>query len=153
MNKEELMHLDISVQQQLINAIADEPECSLSTKIGPEGTLVADNLLYLQKAGVVGLGIGPPAEDGSRYVLATFTTAGQVFVKDQFGQEVILKAKIQERISQQLELTVEKRQSIRYALEKLPWGPHTHVGLRLVDLGFSSDAEARTAAVEYLKGL
>lgn len=147
------MPLDLAVQQQLINSIANDPEWSCPMNIGPEGTLEADNLMYLMKAGVVSPAIGAPANDGSRYAQVTFTPEGQVFAKGQSEREAFWKTKIKERISQLLDLTAGERQNIQHALEQLPWGPHTHVGLRLVDMGLSADAEARGAAVMYLKGL
>lgn len=147
------MPLDLAVQQQLINSIADHPDWSLSMNMGPEETPVAYNLRYLLEAGVVAPAIGASANDGSRYAQVTFTPEGQVFAKGQSEGEAFWKIKIKERISQLLDLTATERQNIQHAVEQLPWGLHSHVGLRLVDMGLSADAEARAAAVKYLKGL
>lgn len=147
------MPLDLAVQQQIINSIASSPNRSLSLTIGHVGSTVADNLLFLQEAGVAGLIVGPPDEDGNRHALATFTTDGQAFVNDPFGQEVILKTRIQEKIHQLPDLTDGQRQRIRHALEKLPRDSPTHVTLRLVDLGLGRDVEAVRAVLEYLRKL
>jgi len=130
--------------------MADEPHYQLSREVGREGTPIADNLLYLQQMGVVGLMSGPPGDDGSQWVHATFTSDGLEFVKDQFGEEVVLKTRIREKISRVLNLSAGELQRIRRAVELLPSGPHAYVGLRLVDLGLSGNAEARAATLEYL---
>ncbi len=138
--------LNLAVQLQIISTIAVDPEFWFNDNL--KGSLQGDNLRYLAEAEVVVL--EPPTEDGSP-VKARFTSDGRKFVDGPFGPEVILKARIREKISQLPDLTDEQQQYFGNAVESLPEGATTHSALRLADLGLARDAEAATAVLEYLK--
>jgi len=145
------MALDISVQQQLISAIADAPNCSLARTFGPMGTPLTDNLLYLQDAGVVGVTMGAEEEDGGRFVSASFTTQGQAFVEDPFGQEAIVRSRIREKLTKLEGLTEGQLQEMRRALDMLPGDATQLDALRLIDVGLSGGPKAVWAVREFLK--